>query len=50
MKYDSDDSGEENPKYKLPVYSLENSLEEDKFTTPLNQNFYHTYCFSSRSK
>ena len=38
MKYDSDDSGEEKPKYKLPVHSLENSLEEDQFTTPLNQN------------
>jgi hypothetical protein len=38
MKYDSDDSGEEKPKYKLPVHSLENSLEQDQFTTPLNQN------------
>jgi hypothetical protein len=38
MKYDSDDSGEEKPKYKLPVQSLENSLEDDQFTTPLNQN------------
>ena len=38
MQYDSDDSGEEKPKYKLPVHSLENSLDEDQFTTPLNQN------------
>jgi len=38
MQYDSDDSGEEKPKYKLPVHSLENSLEEDQFTTPLNLN------------
>jgi hypothetical protein len=38
MKYDSDNSGEEKPKYKLPVQSLENSLEEDQFTTLLNQN------------
>ena len=38
MQYDSDDSGEEKPKYKLPVQSLENSLEEDQLATPLNQN------------
>ena len=38
MQYDSDDSGEEKSKYKLPVHSLKNSLDEDQFTTPLNQN------------
>ena len=34
MNYDSDDSGEEIPKHKLPVASLDNSLEDDAFSTP----------------